>query len=604
MHRREVRLAFSLFLGLGLAGSVVGCEEEFSDQPFGTLDLAPVYDGSTPSDPAAGIPEEIPASRGYLDGQVAEYYDFGTVPSIINPEDGTPIAVRVQPMYFFFTDQGVPLFSRPVRELRDGTDWIKGGHDVLNPNPKDFCVGATDMEACKARNEEEKKKSYPQRVRDPWTDPDRGNSDDYQRPLIDLTPLDNDPPRREYTGLWEIVEVTTPKGYVPDSIKSFSTLDRGVAAGKYKVRPTGKVINCPLIDERTYVLRGITSRRTFRPRIELWYQRQLAVCFLANGWETLGLSDGTRWFAGQDAERLDTFDVARVTVGSGAGASQELVVPVGRAYEPAVRPDIPAGMLTRPAGNIVTASKPRQAATDPSGYTPMRWMFDVRAPSDFESGGWKSLGDIDPSKATPRPAPFTRPMVKNLPLRGVALPCSFEPNYETVDPRTGRRKMQCGRKIQDHNKPLECNRDTCFCDAPIVGYGQACGPGIAQCSRDSDKFSDAGYVCFPPWGGFCQKACRGANTMAQMNLGKEVIDWVDSRCFGAKGFVCFGQLGCIKLCDQNITDMPGQPPQCAVSTMVGSETRDIQAGQTCQDFGLQVCAWPDTWEPKEFTIPQ
>ena len=97
-------------------------------------------------------------------------------------------------------------------------------------------------------------------------------------------------------------------------------------------------------------------------------------------------------------------------------------------------------------------------------------------------------------------APFTQPLVKNLPLRGVALPCSFEPNYETVDPRTGRRKMQCGRKIQDPNKPpgnfifdskgdptcnmerdtlnpndkpLECNRDTCFCDAPIVGYGQA-----------------------------------------------------------------------------------------------------------------------------------
>ena len=32
--------------------------------------------------------------------------------------------------------------------------------------------------------------------------------------------------------------------------------------------------------------------------------------------------------------------------------------------------------------------------------------------------------------------------------------------------------------------------------------------------------------------------------------------------------------------------------------------RDIQEGQTCQDFGLQVCAWPDTWEPKDFTIPQ
>ncbi len=38
--------------------------------------------------------------------------------------------------------------------------------------------------------------------------------------------------------------------------------------------------------------------------------------------------------------------------------------------------------------------------------------------------------------------------------------------------------------------------------------------------------------------------------------------------------------------------------------MVGDQMRDIQEGQTCQDFGLQVCAWPDTWEPKEFTVPQ
>ena len=36
--------------------------------------------------------------------------------------------------------------------------------------------------------------------------------------------------------------------------------------------------------------------------------------------------------------------------------------------------------------------------------------------------------------------------------------------------------------------------------------------------------------------------------------------------------------------------------------MVGTETRDIQEGQTCQDFGLQVCTWPDTWTPRDFPI--
>jgi hypothetical protein len=622
MHRREVRLAFSMFLGLGLAGTVVGCEEEFSDEPFGTLDLAPVYDGGTSANPAAGIPQEIGVSPGYLGGSEAEYYDFGVVPTIINPEDGSPIAVRVQPMYFFFDRATRPLFASPVREVRNGTDWIKGGMDVLNPNPKNFCPpGAAAEDPCQARNAEEKKKSYPARQRDPLLDSERG-VDDYQRPLIDLTPQDNSPPRRQYTGLWEIVEVTVPDGYKVDSIKSVATLDQAIAAGKFSKRATGKVINCPLIDERTYVLRGVTSRRTFHPRIELWYRRQLATCFLANGWPTLGRDDGVRWFANQDDLRLDTFDVARITVGAGAAAGQELVVPVGRAYVPAVTPDVEDAVTSRPPGNIVTATQPRRRAEDPMGYSPMRWMFDVTAPSDFVPGNWTSMADIDTGRARPQPGSFVRPLVRNLPLRGVRLKCSFKEDFSTTDD-FNRPKKQCGNPVptptgtkfdpkgdpvcnmerdplNPDDVPLECNKDTCFCDAPVVGYGQACGSGIAQCSEEEDKFAPNGYVCFPPWGGFCQRNCQGGNSMAQQNIGKEPTQWVDSRCFGVKGFICLGGLGCIKFCDQNVTD----PKQCAVNVMVGMEMKDIQEGQTCQDFGLQVCTWPDTWEPKPFTVPQ
>jgi hypothetical protein len=41
-----------------------------------------------------------------------------------------------------------------------------------------------------------------------------------------------------------------------------------------------------------------------------------------------------------------------------------------------------------------------------------------------------------------------------------------------------------------------------------------------------------------------------------------------------------------------------------VEAPVGMETREIQEGQICQDYGLHVCTWPDTWEPKDFPIPQ
>ncbi len=613
-----------MLIVLGVAaGGVAGCDEEFSDEKFGVLDLASYYDGGSQADPGAGIPDQLEANPGFLDGQAAEYYDFGFVPTVVDVTTGIPTAVRVQPMYFFFDRQEKPLFSPPVREVRNGVDWIRGGHDVLNPNPKDHCVGATDLEAveaCKKVNESERRKSYPLRRRDPVVDPER-NSDDYQRPLIDLSPLDRGGPASQYTGLWEIVEVVAREDYDPDSIKHVATLQRAVDAGKFSMRATGKVINCPLVDERTYVNRGMTNRRIFRPRIELWYRRLLTYCFLANGWETLGREDGVRYWANSDSERLDTFDVNRLNLGEGPNASQRVLVPVGRAYEPAVVIDdqsfVNPPVVTRVAYNIITSSRPRHTAGDPPGYTPMRWMFDVPAPDDYESGAWKSIDDLDLTNAVARTRSLTAPIVNNLPARGVASPCS----YSRLE-----RSGQCGKsEAQDArgvyvadptgdpvcnaerdpfnpaDKPLECNPDTCFCDAPFVGYGQACGPGVAQCQREPDAFAPDGYRCFPPWGGFCQKSCLGTNTRAMENMGKEPTKWVDTRCEGSPGFVCYTPLAtCIKICDQNVQD----PAQCSVSAKLGEQTIDIQEGQTCQDFGLQVCTWPDTWDPKEFPLPQ
>ena len=43
------------------------------------------------------------------------------------------------------------------------------------------------------------------------------------------------------------------------------------------------------------------------------------------------------------------------------------------------------------------------------------------------------MADIDTGRATPQPGSFVRPMVRNLPLRGVALKCSFKQDYGTTD---------------------------------------------------------------------------------------------------------------------------------------------------------------------------
>ncbi len=459
MHRREVRLAFSLFLGLGLAGSVVGCEEEFSDEPFGTLDLAPVYDGGTPSDPAAGIPEQIRPARGYLDGQVAEYYDFGTGPQHHQSRGRhAHRGARAADVLLLRRRRSGRCSPGRCASCATAPTGSRAGTTCSTPTPRTSASAPPTWRPARRATRRRRRSPIPSAVRDPLVDPDRGGSDDYQRPA------DRSHARRtatrpggEYTGLWEIVEVTTPDGYEPDSIKHVATLDQAVASGKFKQRPTGKVINCPLIDERTYVLRGITSRRTFRPRIELWYRRQLATCFLANGWETLGRRG---WHALvrqlRTTERLDTFDVARVTVGTGTRRAQELVVPVGRAYEPASRhrtswTDAVTTPPARQHRHRHAAASPSRS--DPPGYTPdaldVRRARSARTSSPGTGSRWRTSIT---SRATPRPESFVRPH------REATCPCAgwrcSAPSCRTTAPPTTSAdpKMQCGKR-PDLDKP-------------------------------------------------------------------------------------------------------------------------------------------------------
>ncbi len=612
-------------LALALAS---GCSEEYSDEAFGVLDLAPVYDGGTASDPTAGLPQQLDPETGYLDGARAEYYDFGVVAARTEPRTGQPRGVVVQPMYFFFRkSDGYPYFGKPVREMRDGSDWMLGGKSVRNPNPKNFCDGIPEADRpghpCTDRNKQERTRSYSARQRDLLVDPGRPgrHTSDYQRPIVDVNPTNLSPNVPQYTGFWEIVEVLAPNDYAPDSIKHLDTLDRAVKSGGFKVRNTGKVIDCPVIDERTHVSRGVTDRPTPRPRVELWYRRQLAYCYLAHGWETLGNESLDLFYAGQDEERVDTFDVDRVVLGEGKDRENRLVVPIGRGYVPAIFTSDQSGSppdITRIVDNLLTRGRPRHFKNDPPGYTPVRWMWDFVAPPDYQSGALKSVDQVDPeiTRAQRRTKAGGPLVIRNIPLRGVATPCSLPPTTKLSRTQSG---FQCGRLVPDPNDPgtdskvvdarndpectklgLECNKDTCFCDAPFVGYGQSCGPGIAQCNGEADKLSENGYTCFPPFGGFCHVRCNPGqpNTRAPENEGKKLAQFVDTRCKALSGYAClrYQDAGiCLKFCDLNVTE----GNQCTAETQVDTEVQDIGAGQSCQDWGLEICTWPENYTPAQ-----
>ena len=51
---------------------------------------------------------------------------------------------------------------------------------------------------------------------------------------------------------------------------------------------------------------------------------------------------------------------------------------------------------------------------------------------------------------------------------------------------------------------------------------------------------------------------------------------------------------CVKFCDSNVND----PNKCAASTDVDMKPKDLGKGQVCQDFGIEVCSWPDGYMPE------
>jgi hypothetical protein len=502
---------------------LVGCgADELSDDFYGPIDLAPYfYDGSTAAAPDRGLPREIKPSRGWFNGNRVEYYDFGLVAARRrrNAAGATlnePDIAYVQPMYFFFDSSGNPMFSKPIFEWRTGLFHMRGGENALDPNP---AAPPPDP----ARRKGYYELAYSARARTTILDGAR-QSDDYQRPIVDQM-VGN----ANYTGLWEIIEVTAPSGYRPDAIKTFATLQTGVDQGKFKLRRTQKVINCPVVDDRTFVTpspmvvrmksnpsaSGTNPFFVPQPRMEIWYRTKLGTCYLANGWETLGETavDGgkeldprdpanlTLFKAGTDAsKRIDTFDVIRYAVGDMRNQVLTVVVPTGKLFTPKVTINTlnPAQATydLRYYGDDITPAIPRHFDSDPPGYSPVVWMQDITVPQDppYASGAYKSLTDVDPQQIAARGGVFT----KNYPVVGVASPCKSNAdcadNFDRqcnplpdLDVATG--DLPPGKNIADLTIDKEGGPR---CDIRAVGYGEYCAPGIARCESHVARVNGTG----------------------------------------------------------------------------------------------------------------
>jgi len=595
---------------------VSGCgNDKLSDDAYGFIDLAPYYyDGSSAANPSAGLPREFAPTKGWLNGVRAEFYDFGLVGVTKKRTDTKlPDYASIPPMYFFFDSGGNPLFSKPVYENRTGLWHMRGGKDVLNPNPVN---------------------NAPRNV--PYSVRTRSTLGSFQRPIVDRLQHNTD-----YSGLWEIWEVTTPDNYDADSIKSYATLQKGIDAGTFSVRRTKKVINCPVLDDRQYVVPTPLYYGVPHPRIELWYRTKQGSCFLADGMLTLGAVDQattnvTLYKAGpsSDSKRLQTFDVISYTIGSGESARTTITAPVSKLFIPTAKVatlDSRGTSDVRYTGdNVGDGGLPKLTPADPPGYRPIRWLWDLNVPQDppYQAATYKSTAQMDPVQMVNR-LTSNSPFTKNYPLIAQNIPCNVADGTlvadSTVDPKTfvakpvglrdGNQAANCADLPHAPNVPLTCwttgiiNTVTgaivnepggARCDIPLNRFGEFCAPGIAGClgfNPKKDPMKDGplnedeaaakainsniigGYTCQPntSQGGYCFYRCDVDASAGSKDANKVDITYkgpdnqskkdsadlpYDQRCGNIPGYKCLNPAGtipnqarvCLRQCDTGKPD--------------------------------------------------
>ena len=118
---------------------------------------------------------------------------------------------------------------------------------------------------------------------------------------------------------------------------------------------------------------------------------------------------------------------------------------------------------------------------------------------------------------------------------------------------------------------------------------RAVGKKDRSLARAPTKFAHYGY-------GMLRRLRRSSAIPTRSNTkadyeGRKLTEFLRQPGDSIRAIGVFGI--CIKLCDQNVTD----PKQCKAEiefpAKSGKVTVDLNEGAVCQDFGLQICNWPD-----------
>jgi cysteine-rich repeat protein len=465
-----------LVLAVFGAGSAVACDDgPQQDEPGGIV----IYDAGPGGAPDGAIRPNRPVMTGEIApvyGFVSktaktEYYYLGEVDK---DQSGK---VPVNPIYFFYDEQGQPLF----RLSDDGTKLV-GWHPVVDlvPTKKGYSPYW---------------QVYHVRVKGTVT-------------TAALTALRKDPepekncqmdavcPEGKRCTEERCVDPITIGRFDLDGIKSKESLD----ASKLVIQKSKTIINCPIVNADAKLLQGLSRPDLPFPRVQVWYQRLKAFCYLVEGGKALLQEKGEeyRWngattlradqapavseayFLRQELTFNSSENKALVSPGRHLVLTEHL--PGGASYSPLVKEN-----------TIIVGAKHK--------------FMDLRSVAEAKSAGLKFS---------------TGKQLHNLVVRGPLPYCEKDKDCAGTGGRDG--------------KDLICPVGQFYCAAPYARLHEECRRGVKECDpkggSEGKPLVCVGFRVREKY--FCYNSCEPYD-----DKDTNTHDKKDSRCGNIYGARCY-----------------------------------------------------------------
>lgn len=506
--------------GAALLALVAACDEFATlDRPGGIV----IYDGGAGGQPDGGIRPHDPVLTGEIapvygfvsPAAKVEYYYLGEV----EQQDGK---IPVNAIYWFYDEDNKPLF----RLSEDGTR-VVGWKPVVDVVPtKDGYSPFWRVHRVRVKGKADHAAIDSLKVLPKITAPEG------KRCQMDAVCPEGEKCVEERcrapikVGIFDL-----------DALKSKQSID----SSRLLVRETSTLLNCPVVDADATLLKGLSNPDLPFPKVQLWYKRLKAFCYLMEGGRAI-LGRGLGALPGnQLPDPIDAYFI-RQKLDFGTGSTKSIVLAKRHL--------------------VLTEHLPGSSSYSPIVRESSLFVDDEHEFKDVRSVAEAKQKGLEIARSN---------RLHLLVVRGTIPACKSDDDCAGT-----------GGKV---DPPLKCSVEQGYCSPPFARLGEECRRGVKECDPKGGPGGTAlacvGLRVRDKY--FCFNACDG--NAKDTNPDKEI----DTRCGSVKGFQCFPLRQtdptrpngvCIQRCNSRAGDTQALLDQC-VSTSCGDGKLDY--GEACDD---------------------